>query len=44
MINTGNAIPIRQRSRRMPIGKEEIEKGEVKRMLNQGIIEPSWST
>jgi hypothetical protein len=43
MINTGNAIPIRQRSRRMPIGKQEIEKGEVKRMLNQGIIEPSRS-
>ena len=43
MINTGNAIPIRQRSRRMPIGKQELEKGEVKRMLNQGIIEPSRS-
>jgi hypothetical protein len=27
----------------MPIGKQEIEKGEVKRMLNQGIIEPSRS-
>jgi len=44
MINTGNSIPIRQRSRRMPIGKQEIEKGEVKRMLNQGIIEPSKSS
>jgi hypothetical protein len=43
MINTGNAIPIRQRSRCMPIGKQELEKGEVKRMLNQGIIEPSRS-
>jgi len=31
----------------MPIGKQEIEKGEVKRMLNQGIIEPfksSWAS
>jgi hypothetical protein len=27
----------------MPIGKQELEKGEVKRMLNQGIIEPSRS-
>lgn len=42
-INTGNAIPIRQRPRRMPIGKRDIEKKEVQRMLESGIIEPSNS-
>lgn len=42
-INTGNAIPIRQRSRRMPLGKQEMEKTEVKRMLEKGVIEPSRS-
>ncbi|CAC5415767.1 unnamed protein product [Mytilus coruscus] len=31
-INTGNAIPFRQRSRRMPLGKQEMEKSEVNRM------------
>ncbi|CAC5399329.1 unnamed protein product [Mytilus coruscus] len=42
-INTGNAIPFRQRSRRMPLGKQEMEKSEVNRMLDKGIIEPSSS-
>ena len=40
MINTGTAIPIRQRSRRMPIGKREMERQEVTRMLEKGIIAP----
>ncbi|CAG2237022.1 unnamed protein product [Mytilus edulis] len=34
-INTGNAVPIRQRSRRMPLGKQEMEKLEVNRMLDK---------
>ncbi|CAC5426210.1 Transposon Ty3-I Gag-Pol polyprotein [Mytilus coruscus] len=42
-INTGNAIPFRQRSRRMPLGKQEMEKSEVNRMLDKRIIEPSSS-
>ncbi|VDI36317.1 Hypothetical predicted protein [Mytilus galloprovincialis] len=42
-INTGNAVPFRQRSRRMPLGKQEMEKSEVNRMLDKGIIEPSSS-
>ncbi|CAC5422630.1 unnamed protein product [Mytilus coruscus] len=42
-INTGNAIPFRQRSRHMPLGKQEMEKSEVNRMLDKGIIEPSSS-
>jgi hypothetical protein len=38
-INTGNATPIRVPSRRLPIGKREIEKQEVHKMLEKGIIE-----
>jgi hypothetical protein len=37
-INTSNATP-----RRLPIGKREIEKQEVHKMLEKGIIEPSKS-
>ncbi|CAC5419770.1 unnamed protein product [Mytilus coruscus] len=33
-INTGNAVPIRQPPRRLPFGKRQIEKDEIKRMLN----------
>jgi hypothetical protein len=40
-INTGNATPIRVPPRRLPIGKREIEKQEVHKMLEKGIIEPS---
>ena len=46
-INTANATPIRQPPRRLPIGKREIEKTEIKKMLDQGVIEPSnsaWSS
>lgn len=42
-INTESAAPIRQRARRMPLGKQEMKKAEVKRMLEKGIIEPSKS-
>ena len=46
-INTGAAHPIRQPVRRMPYGKREIERKEVEKMLEKGIIEPSnspWSS
>jgi len=46
-INTGNANPIRQPSRRQPYGKRDIETQEVRKMLEKGIIEPSkspWSS
>ncbi|CAC5420431.1 Transposon Ty3-I Gag-Pol polyprotein,Transposon Ty3-G Gag-Pol polyprotein [Mytilus coruscus] len=45
-INTGTALPIRQASRRLPLGKREIEKREIVKMLDRGVIEPSnspWS-
>ena len=42
-INTGNAKPIRQPYRRLPIAKREAERAEIKRMLEQNIIEESSS-
>ncbi|KAK3102361.1 hypothetical protein FSP39_010822 [Pinctada imbricata] len=42
-INTGTAIPIRQATRRLPIGKREIEKKELQKMIDRGIVEPSRS-
>ena len=42
-INTGAATPIRQARRRLPIGKREMEQAEVRKMLENGIIEPSVS-
>jgi hypothetical protein len=42
-INTDNATPIRVPPRRLIIGKREIEKQEVHKMLEKGIIEPSKS-
>lgn len=46
-INTGTAAPIRQPPRRLPLGKREIERTEVQKMLERGVIEPSssaWSS
>ncbi|CAG2228478.1 unnamed protein product [Mytilus edulis] len=43
-INTGNAVPVRQPPRRLPFGKRQIEKDEIKRMLKLGVIEPSTSS
>ena len=46
-IHTGNAAPVRQPVRRQPIGKREIERNEVHKMLDLGVIEPSsspWSS
>ena len=42
-INTGNANPIRQQARRLPFGKRETEKTELKKMIDRGIVEPSNS-
>ena len=44
-INTGNAHPIKQSARRLPLAKraEAEAEAEVQRMLQKGIIEPSCS-
>ena len=42
-INTGNAKPIRQPYRRLPLAKKEAERTEIKRMLERNIIEESSS-
>ena len=42
-INTGNAKPIRQQYRRLPLEKREAERTEIKRMLAKNIIEESSS-
>ncbi len=46
-IDTGDQRPVRLPKRRLPIAKQEIEKGEVQKMLNRGVIEPcqsSWAS
>ncbi|CAC5381726.1 unnamed protein product [Mytilus coruscus] len=46
IIDTGDARPVRVSPRRLPIGKREIERTEVSKMLERGLIEPSnspWS-
>lgn len=46
-INTGTSQPIRQPPRRLPLGKRQVEKEEIDKMLKRGIIEPSnsaWSS
>lgn len=42
-INTGDARPIKQQPRRIPLHKKEAARQEVQRMLKAGIIEPSSS-
>ena len=42
-INTGDAAPVKQNPRRLPLSKREVVKDEVFKMLQQGIIEPSQS-
>ncbi|XP_052711068.1 uncharacterized protein LOC128185532 [Crassostrea angulata] len=42
-INTGDARPIKQQPRRIPLHKKEAAREEVQRMLKAGIIEPSSS-
>ncbi|CAG2215490.1 Transposon Ty3-G Gag-Pol polyprotein,Transposon Ty3-I Gag-Pol polyprotein [Mytilus edulis] len=46
-INTGDATPIKQNPRRLPLAKQEVADREVQRMLDIGVIEPSispWSS
>ena len=42
-INTGNTPPIKQRPRRVPLAKQTVERAEVSKMLDTGIITPSCS-
>ncbi|XP_048775432.2 uncharacterized protein LOC125680030 [Ostrea edulis] len=42
-IETGNEKPVRQPLRRQPITKRTVEREEVKKMLEKGVIEPSTS-
>jgi len=42
--NTGSSLPIRQPPRRQPLGKRNIEKEEIDKMLQRGVIEPSNSS
>ena len=42
-IDTKDAHPIRQPPRRLPLGKRQMEKDEIDKMLKRGIIEPSKS-
>ncbi|CAG2203683.1 unnamed protein product [Mytilus edulis] len=42
-INTGDALPIRQRPRRIPLAKMEAAEAEIERMAKDGLIEPSTS-
>ena len=42
-INTGDASPIKQRPRRLPLLKRQVEREEVQRMLKSDVIEPSSS-
>lgn len=42
-IDTGNAAPIRQRPRRLPLVKSEAVEAEISRMEAAGVIEPSDS-
>ena len=42
-IDTGNATPIKQRPRRLPLSKRQTERDEVQQMLKSDVIEPSSS-
>jgi hypothetical protein len=42
-INTGTAKPIRQAPRRLPLGKREIEKANIDKVLDRKVIVPSKS-
>lgn len=42
-INTGDAAPVKQAPRRLPLAKRAAAKEEIQRMQRQGIIEPSTS-
>lgn len=42
-INTGAATPVKQHPRRLPFAKREIADNEIKKMIDQNIIEPASS-
>ncbi len=42
-INTGDAQPVRQRARRLPIQQREVEKEQIEDMLKRGIVTESQS-
>ena len=42
-INTGTSFPIRQPGRRMSLRKREIEREELRKMIDIGVVEPSNS-
>lgn len=42
-INTGSAVPVKQPPRRLPFAKREVAEAEIKKMLEQVIIEPANS-
>jgi hypothetical protein len=42
-IDTNGVRPIKQRPRRLPFGKRQVEKEEIEKMLAKNIIEPSSS-
>ena len=42
-INTGSTPPIKQRPRRVPLSKQKVEREEVSKMLDSGVIVPSCS-
>ncbi|CAG2208722.1 unnamed protein product [Mytilus edulis] len=42
-INTGNAAPVKQNPRRLPVAMQEEADRELSRMLDAGVIEPSIS-
>ncbi|CAG2225718.1 unnamed protein product [Mytilus edulis] len=42
-INTGNAAPVKQNPRRLPVAMQEEADRELSRMLDAGVIEPSMS-
>ena len=46
-VDTGNAVPIKQHPRRLPVSQQELVDKELDKMEAQGIIEPSdspWSS
>ena len=42
-IHTGEAQPIKQQPRRVPLHQEEVVKTEIDRMISQDVIRPSES-
>jgi hypothetical protein len=42
-IDTGQALPVKQHPRRVPLSKIQEAEAEIEKMAEQGIIEPSTS-